>query len=50
MKHVHLESVGRKVAKETTALHQRYKKEKEHGVKMRNDANKVSVGRVFEPR
>lgn len=50
MKHEHLESVGRKVAKETAALHQRYKEEKEHSVKMRNDANKVSVCRVFEPR
>lgn len=42
MKHESLESVSRKVVEETTVLHQQYKKEKEEGVKIRNDANKVS--------
>jgi len=42
MKHDNLENVSRKVVEETTVLHQRYKREKEEGVKIRNDANKVS--------
>lgn len=41
MKHDNLENVSRKVVEETTVLHQRYKKEKEHGEKIQNDANKV---------
>lgn len=46
MKHDNLENVSRKVVEETTVLHQRYKKEKEEGAKIRNDANKVRT--VFE--
>lgn len=42
MKHDNLESVSRKVLEETTVLHERYKKEKEEGNKIRTDANKVS--------
>jgi len=42
MKFGNLENVSRKVVEETTELHQRYKKEKEEGVKIRNDANKAS--------
>lgn len=42
MKHDNLESVSRKVVEETTVLHQQYKREKEEGVKIRSDANKVS--------
>lgn len=41
MKHDNLEDISRKVAKETTVLHQRYKEEKELGTKFRNDAYKV---------
>lgn len=42
MKHANLENVSRKVVEETTVLHERYKREKEEGVKIRSDANKVS--------
>lgn len=42
MKHDSLETVSRKVVEETTELHNRYKKEKEDGIKIRNEANKVS--------
>lgn len=42
MKHDSLETVSRKVVEETTMLHQQYKREKEEGVKIRSDANKVS--------
>jgi len=42
MKHDNLETVSRKVVEETTVLHQQYKREKEEGVKIRSDANKVS--------
>lgn len=42
MKHDSLETVSRKVVEETTELQQRYKKEREDGIKIRNDANKVS--------
>lgn len=42
MKHDSLETVSRKVVEETTVLHQQYKREKEEGVKIRSDANKVS--------
>lgn len=45
MKHDNLENVSRKVVEETTVLHQRYKREKEEGVKIRNDANKVKSER-----
>lgn len=41
MKHDNLENVSRKVVEETTELHHRYKREKEEGVKIRSDANKV---------
>lgn len=43
MKHESLENVSRKVVEETTVLHERYKREKEEGVKIRNDANKVRI-------
>lgn len=43
MKHENLESVSRKVVEETTELHQRYKKEKAEGEKIRSDTNKVRL-------
>lgn len=45
MKHNNLENMSRKVVEETTELHHRYKREKEEGVKIRSDANKVRLNK-----